>query len=109
MWLSFSRWFDSLPSDFRGHVVGGFLQAIGTIVAGIFGTIIGILFQGWIDRRKHKQLETEIDVHKEKIVSLLRKLRDAEETRLWTSFPSASPFSNYAAAVANSPPIITIA
>jgi hypothetical protein len=49
MWLSFLRWFDSLPSDYRGHVVGGFLQAIGTILAGVFGTIIGILFKGWLD------------------------------------------------------------
>jgi len=109
MWLSFLRWFDFLPSDYRGHVVGGFVQAIGTILAGVFGTIIGILFKGWLDRRKRKQLETEIDVRKEKMDGLLGKLRDAEETTLWTSFPSAPPFSNYAAAVANSLPIITIA
>jgi cellulose biosynthesis protein BcsQ len=109
MWLSLLSWLDSLPSDFRGHVVGGFFQVIGTIRAGVFGTIIGILFKGWIDRRKHKQLETEIDVQAKKMDSLLRKLRDAKETTLWTSFPSAPPFTNYAAAVANSLPIITIA
>jgi AAA domain len=75
----------------------------------VFGTIVGILFKGWIDRRKRKQLESEIDVRTKKMDRLLQKLRDAKENTLWTSFPSAPPFTNYVAEVANSLPIITIA
>ncbi len=109
MWLSFLRWLYSLPSDFWGQVVGGFFHGMGAILGGVFGTIVGILFKGWIDRRKRKQLESEIDVRTKKMDRLLQKLRDARENTLWTSFPSAPPFTNYVAAVANSIPIITIA
>jgi chromosome partitioning protein len=109
--MSFSvlSWIESLPAELRGHIVGGFLQAIGHIVAVIFGTIIGIFYKGRVDRRQREQLETKIDAHSEKVNGLLRKLRDAEETTLWASFPVSPPFNNYAAAVANSPPIITVA
>jgi cellulose biosynthesis protein BcsQ len=109
MWLSFLRWLYSLPSDFWGQVVGGFFHGMGAILGGVFGTIVGILFKGWIDRRKRKQLESEIDVRTKKMDRLLQKLRDAKENTLWTSFPSAPPFTNYVAEVANSLPIITIA
>jgi cellulose biosynthesis protein BcsQ len=109
MWLSFLRWLYSLPSDFWGQVVGGFFHAMGAILGGVFGTIVGILFKGWIDRRKRKQLESEIDVRTKKMDRLLQKLRDAKENTLWTSFPSAPPFTDYVARVANSLPIITIA
>jgi cellulose biosynthesis protein BcsQ len=100
MWLSFL----SLP-HLWSQIVDGFFHGIGNI---IFGTLVGALFKDQIDRRKRKQLESEIDVRKNKMDRLLQKLRDAKENTLWTSFPSAPP-TNYGAKVANSLPIITIA
>jgi cellulose biosynthesis protein BcsQ len=103
------QFLEFLPPEYRGSAVSGIIIAIATIITGILGAIIGALIKGWLDRRKLRDLTTEVVERTRKIDGLLEKLRD-DDTVLWAAFPGVPPFTNFAARIGEArPPILTVA